>query len=81
MSFSELRQKDVINITDGRRLGRPIDVIFTDASCIQSIVVPEPFSLAGCLKQDKGGYVIPWERVRRIGDDVILVELAGECET
>ena len=30
MSFSDLKQKDVINICDGRKLGRPIDLILMD---------------------------------------------------
>lgn len=79
MSFSELRQKDVINIADGRRLGKPIDVTFTENACIQALIVPEAFSLMGCLKSNKNGTAIPWERVRRIGDDVILVELSPDA--
>lgn len=79
MSFSELRQKDVINIADGRRLGRPIDVTFTENACILALIVPESFTLMGCLKQNKSGIAIPWDRVRRIGDDVILVELPADC--
>ncbi len=78
MSFSELKQKDVINIPDGRRLGKPIDVTFTENACIEALVVPDSFSLLGFIKQSKNGVAIPWERVRRIGDDVILVELNPE---
>ena len=29
MTFGELKQKDVINICDGRRLGKPIDISLT----------------------------------------------------
>ncbi len=78
MSFSELKQKDVINILDGRRLGKPIDVTFTENACIEALVVPDSFNLLGFIKQSKNGVAIPWERVRRIGDDVILVELSPE---
>lgn len=75
MSFSELRMKEVINICDGRRLGRPIDVTFTEAACIEAIVVPGQHSVKNMLKGMREGLVIPWNRIRRIGDDVILVEL------
>lgn len=78
MSFSELKQKDVINITDGRRLGKPIDVLFTEGACIEALVVPDSFNLLTCLSKNKNGIEIPWERVRRIGDDVILVDIAVE---
>ena len=76
MSFSEIRRKDVINISDGRKLGKPIDLILNDSACVQALVVPEGSAgLLGFLKQDREGCVIDWSRVRRIGDDVILVEL------
>lgn len=78
MSFSELKQKDVINITDGKRLGKPIDVLFTEGACIEALVVPDSFNLLTCLGKNKNGIEIPWERVRRIGDDVILVDIAVE---
>ena len=79
MSFSEIRQKDVINICDGRKLGRPIDLILNDSNCVEAIVVPsQSGGLLSFFRQDKDGCVIPWCRVRRIGDDVILVEVDSE---
>ena len=75
MNFSELKSKDVINIVDGKRLGRPIDVIFNDCACIKALVVPGQKSLLNLIKGVKEGAVLPWERVKQIGDDVILVEL------
>ena len=79
MSFSEIRQKDVINISDGRKLGKPIDVVLNDNACIEALVVPgRGGGLLGAIRPDREGVVIPWNRVRRIGDDVILVEV--ECE-
>lgn len=75
MSFSELRMKEVINICDGRRLGRPIDLTFSDAACIEAIVVPGQYSVKNMFRGMREGIVIPWNRIRRIGDDVILVEL------
>lgn len=75
MSFSELRMKEVINICDGRRLGRPIDLVFGDGACVEALVVPGQYSVKNMIKGMREGIVIPWNRIRRIGDDVILVEL------
>ncbi len=75
MSFSELRMKEVINICDGRRMGRPIDLVITDSACVEAIVVPGAYSIKNVIKGVREGIVIPWNRIRRIGDDVILVEL------
>ena len=80
MSFSEIRRKDVVNITDGRKLGRPIDILLNDSACAEALVVPgKGGGLLGFLRPDREGCVIPWNRVRRIGDDVILVEVPAEC--
>lgn len=81
MSFSDLRCRDVINICDGRKLGRPIDLLFNDRACVEALVVPAPGNFMNFLRADREGFVIPWGRIRRIGDDVILVELEPDFFT
>ncbi|MEF9894563.1 MAG: YlmC/YmxH family sporulation protein [Clostridia bacterium] len=75
MTFSDLKGKDVINVRDGRRLGKPIDLMFNEHACIEAIVVPAPSGFAGLFSRDRAGTVIPWSRICRLGDDVILVEI------
>ena len=75
MSFSELRIKEVINICDGRRLGKPVDLILNESACAIALVVPGGSSWRCSLRGVKEGVEVPWNRIRRIGDDVILVEL------
>lgn len=79
MSFSDIRRKDVVNICDGRKLGRPIDLMLNDSACVEALVVPgRSGGLLGFLKPDREGCVIPWGKVRRIGDDVILIEMESD---
>ncbi len=78
MSFSELKCKDVINVCDGRKLGRPIDLIFNENAVVEAIVVPAAWGLAGMFSRERPGCVIPWNRIKRIGDDVILVDVDPE---
>jgi len=75
MTFSDLKNKDVVNVTDGKKLGRPIDVVFNECACIEALVVPGERSFLNMLKGVKEGIEIPWARVKQIGDDVILVDL------
>ncbi len=78
MTFSDLRCLDVVNICDGKKLGKPIDLIFTECAVVEAIVVPAPGSFMNIVRADREGYVIPWGKIRRIGDDVILVELSPD---
>ena len=81
MSFSEIRRKDVVNICDGKKLGKPIDLVLNDSACAEALVVPgRSGGLLGLLRQDREGCVIPWGRVRRVGDDVILVEIYSRTD-
>lgn len=76
MSLSELRTKDVVNTCDGRRLGKVMDIEFCEKDgVVQAIVVPGEFNVLQMLKGEKCGIVIPWNRICKIGDDVILVSI------
>ncbi len=76
MKFSELKQKEVVNVLDGRRLGTTIDIEFSQMDGhITAIVVPGPFSFMNLIKGNCEGYVIPMKKICKIGDDVVLVEL------
>ena len=75
MRFSQLRCKEVINITDGRRLGYVSDLeLETENGRILSLFVPCPGRFFG-LFGSNGHYQIPWSCIRKIGDDLILVDV------
>lgn len=72
---SDFKQKEVINILDGKRLGFVSDVeIDLDSGKIDAIILPGVGKLFGLLGKESE-FVIPWERIRKIGEDIILVEL------
>lgn len=74
MTLSELRTKEVIDVQDGKRLGRVMDLEFCPGdSRITALVVPSDTTFLQSLRGEKCGLAIPWENIRRIGDDVILV--------
>lgn len=78
MRMCELRQKEVINICSGLRIGYILDLEFDLTNgCIEAIVVPGPCKLWGILGREKE-YVIPFCCVKNIGPDVVLVEIAEE---
>ena len=75
MRIYELRQKEVINVCSGQKLGYATDVEFSlEHGCIEAIIVPGPCKLWGILGRDQE-YVIPFKCICNIGTDVILVEI------
>lgn len=74
-TFTELRHKEVINICDGARLGKICDLELDDCNgSISAIIVPGESRMLGILKSNEE-LVIPYCKIKKIGDDVILVEL------
>jgi len=70
----DFRHKEVINIKDGRRLGYVQDVnADLETGTITSIIVPGNNKLFGLFTSDE--IVIPWSNIKRISDDIILVEI------
>ena len=70
--FSCLQEKEVINICDGRRLGCVCDLEMDAISGkICTLIIPE------CGSKERA-FFVPWRCIRRIGDDIILVEVDGE---
>jgi len=76
-SFSELRRKEVINICDGARLGHVCDIMLNLCEgCIHALIVPGACKLFGLLRESEP-IIIPIKQIKKIGEDVILVEIAS----
>ncbi|MDP9699445.1 MULTISPECIES: YlmC/YmxH family sporulation protein [Paenibacillus] len=75
MKISDFQTKDVINITDGKRLGQISDLeLDLKQGRIEAIVVPGYSRFMGLFG---GGtdLIIPWRNIVKIGSDVILVKM------
>lgn len=73
--ISELQMKDVINISDGKRLGNIGDIeIDIDTGKICSIIISKQTRMLGIFGKDIE-IIVPWEEVMKIGEDVILVRV------
>ena len=71
---SELRYKEIINVSVGSRYGWVGDVeVDLDSGQVRALVVPGRLRLFGLLGREEDR-VFPWEAVRRFGADTILVE-------
>ena len=76
--FTDLHCKEVICISDGRRLGMIEDVIIQlPKGEVSAIVVPGRCKLGG-LGPPRDDFVIPWCNICRIGPDIVLVDIKPE---
>ena len=77
--YAKLRQKEVVNVLDGARLGYICDlVIDLPTGKVIAIVVPGPTRLSFLFKGERDS-IIPWQNIRKIGEDVVLVEIDVNC--
>lgn len=73
MRFCCLRQKEVVNVLEGKSLGFISDLVIDDCTGqICALVVPDNCGIRSFFKCKE--FVIPWRCICKIGEDVILVE-------
>lgn len=73
MRLSELQYKDIVNL-EGKKIGNIIDVKIDKTGKLLSLVIEENKKFIR-LKSNDSETEIPWDRIERIGEDVILVKL------
>ncbi len=72
----DFKHKEVININNGKRLGLVQDVCADlETGRITSIIVPGGSNKILSIFSQENDIVIPWENIKCIGDDLILVEI------
>jgi YlmC/YmxH family sporulation protein len=75
---TQLRCKEVICLSDGRRLGFVSDIeVEIPEGQVCALIVPGPCRILGLVGR-KDDYRIPWNCIRRIGPDIILVDVRPE---
>lgn len=74
MRLSELQQKEIVNIVDGKRIGMIIDAILDDKGYIKNLVLEEK----RLRKFNREEYTISWNNIVKIGDDIILIDTRNQ---
>lgn len=71
MLLSDLQSKDIINLTDGKRIGTIVDVDIDESGKIKELTVQK----RRFLFFSSSAIGIKWENIDKIGKDVILVNV------
>ncbi len=75
LTFTALRCKDIVNSTDGKRLGKAVDIVFdTSSGRVKGIVAP--FSKKSWCGKGQDIF-IPFKCILKFGEDIVLVDLNG----
>ena len=74
-SIGSMKSKEVINISDGARLGFVSDVeIDIESGRLVSITVPGAYRVFGLFGREED-IVIDWNDIKKIGEEIIIVDV------
>lgn len=73
MRLSDLQGKDIVDLSDGKRVGNIIDIVITREGNIETLMVEKRKTLSFFSSNNE--VEIKWQQVDKIGEDVILVKL------
>lgn len=78
LKISEFQTKDVVNVSDGKKLGTVVDLeIDLQQGRVDAIICPGHGKFFGLFSGGKE-IIIPWRNIVKIGEDVILVRIDEE---
>ncbi len=78
VKFTQLQCKEVICVSDGRRLGFIEDVeVEVPEGRVCAVIVPGPCRFPG-LRAPRDCFCIPWHSICKIGPDIVLVDIRPE---
>ncbi len=75
MRLSELQDKDVVNVVDGKKIGNIIDIIISSDGTMNGLVIEKSKFLISMFTA-KDEMEISWSQIEKIGEDVILVKVS-----
>ena len=72
MRLSDLQNKSIVNLIDGKDIGNIIDLEINENGTALGLIVEKHRFLLSNLSSKKE-FLIKWEHIEKIGEDVILV--------
>lgn len=86
MLLSDLAGKEIINLYDGAKLGLvgDADLAISSSGSIEAIILTSRSGFSGFWgninDRDRDTLVIPWEAIKKVGSEVIIVDMSNRTE-
>lgn len=80
MNLSDLQEKEVIDISSGKRIGTIIDIIISMTGNISKLVLEERKTSKRLFSNNKEDIYLDWNQIIKIGDDIILVDSKNDLD-
>lgn len=74
MRLSDLQSKDIVAIEDGKRIGNIVDISIDEKGNMEALIVQKS-KFMGNMFSTQNEIEIKWNQVKKIGEDVILVNM------
>ena len=74
MYLSDLQEKDIVDINNGKKIGRVIDAKIDNEGKIIYLVIDSKKSIRNILS-NSSDINISFNQIKKIGEDVILIDL------
>ncbi len=74
MRLSDLKDRDIVNVQDGSRLGivADADFLLDGQGQIKAMLLPR----SNLFKLKRGEeMIVPWDKIKKIGDDILFVDI------
>lgn len=86
MLLSDLAGKEIINLNDGAKLGLvgDADLAISTGGSIEAIILSSRSGFRGLWgnvsEKERDTLVIPWQSVRKVGTEVIIVDMHNKSD-
>lgn len=76
MKISELQRKDIVNLNNGKKIGRIVDVeIDANNGSMISLIVEKGKYFKNLFNSDSE-VLVKFNQIKKMGEDVILIDLS-----
>lgn len=76
MKLSELQKKDIINISNGKKIGNIVDINITEDGVVESIILEKNSFFNFFSSNDE--IKINFKDIDKIGEDVIIIKINND---